>query len=114
MFFSSSVDIITDFLLVNEYGLREVGSYGIMTFGFIYLPAVPAMGAFLGHSIAGILGILWSIIMMLFGLCLAIMLGESILSPNQVSFYLMIFGFMLLWMGLYQGKFRFYWGRCSL
>ena len=151
MFFCSSLDIITDILLVNQFmteyeyikqvtdindsrvenssdlfrprscqlnsaQLLEEGymefvcheiqyTYGMMTLGFIYLPAVPVIGAFLGNSIAGILGILWSIIMILFGLGLEYMFGDSLLMPRLASFYLIFFGFFLLWMGLYQGIF---------
>ena len=96
------MDIITDLLLANQIGRYE--THGIMTFGFIFLPAVPVMGTFLGHSIAGILGILWSIIMITFGFGLIPMLGtESGPYPNSASFYLIVSGILLLWMGLYQG-----------
>ena len=145
------MDIITDFLLVNQYmtvfhhmeqvknisdpgvmnlsrlfrprtcylnnlQLLDEGSmefycqefqyiYGIMTLGFIYLPAVPTIGALFGHSIAGILGIPWSIIMIVSGICIDLTI-DPILIPKLVAFYFIVFGVLLLWMSIYQGSFQ--------
>ena len=119
-FFFSGMDIVTDFLLVNQYMTENIQikyvensndsriqnstseylgnttittcqqelayfdlvneeghwkfscrerkySQAILTLGFIFLPAVCASGAFLGPTIAGILGCLWSIIMIVCG-----------------------------------------------
>ena len=76
----------------------------VLTLGFIYLPAVNACGAFLGPTIAGILGFIWGIIMSVCGISFYFLFNGLI--PRLATFYLIFFGIFLLATGLLKGKYQ--------